>query len=406
VNYFFFHQTFPGQYRNIVQALAADLNNNVYFITQETALEIPGVQKFTYSRPDISKLRLHTMTAELDYNILTGLQVAETCQRMRAIGIYPDIMVGHGGWGETIFLKDVFPDRPLLTYFEFYYHQHGVDVDFDPEFQQTFDDPHRLRIKNATIQMAFDATDWGNSPTNWQRSLHPPEMRQRITVVHEGVDTGVVKPDNDAQLAIPGASITIGVNDPVITFVARDLEPYRGFHVFMRSLPEIQKRNPDVHALIVGGDGVSYGTPAPPGTCFRQLLLDELDGQLDLNRIHFLGKLDYNTYLKVLQVSSAHIYLTYPFVLSWSCIEAMAAGCFMIGSDTTPVQEVIEHEKTGLLVDFFSTAAISEAVSRALNDKRLNKRIRAQSHAYARNEFDFHTVTFPRWQGLCSRLMS
>lgn len=406
MNYFFFHQTFPGQYRNIIHALAADPGNTVYFVTQESPIEIPGVIKCIYQRPDLSTLRMHTMTAELDYNILTGLQVAETCKRLRSRGIHPDIMVGHGGWGETIFLKDVFPDVPLLTYFEFYYHQHGVDVDFDPEFQLTFDDPHRLRIKNATIQMAYDATDWGNSPTNWQRNLHPPEMRSRITVIHEGVDTDSVKPDSRAELTIPGSSITLGKNDSVITFVARNLEPYRGFHVFMRSLPSIQKRNPDAHVLIVGGDSVSYGTPAPPGTCFRELLLQELEGQLDLDRINFLGKLDYATYLKVLQISSAHVYLTYPFVLSWSCIEAMSAGCFMIGSNTAPVQEVIEHEKTGLLADFFSTEELSEAVTRALTDKKLNRRVRAEARAYTQSEFDFNRVTFPRWRDLCARLMS
>lgn len=404
MNYFFFHQTFPGQYRLLVRALAEDCKNKVYFITQPSPIEIPGVTKVCYDRPDISRLHLHTMTAELDYNILTGLAVAETCTRLREEGTRPDIMIGHGGWGETLFLKDVFPNVPLLTYFEFYYHQHGVDSDFDPEYQSAFDDPKRLRIKNATIQMAYDATDWGNSPTEWQRSLHPPEMRHRISVIHEGIDTSIVKPNPKARVVVPGRNITLSRNEQVVTFVARNLEPYRGFHIFMRSLPEIQRRNPDVQVLIVGGDGVSYGVPPPPGTCFRELLLTELEGQLDLSRIHFMGKLEYADYLKVLQISSAHIYLTYPFVLSWSFVEAMAAGCLIIGSSTPPVQEVIKNEINGLLVNFFDTNEIAETVSASLRNKKKSAVLTKNSLHTSKALFSFRDVTFSKWLNILTGL--
>lgn len=404
MRYFFFHQSFPGQYRLLLRALAKDPRNDVYFITQGATTEIPGVKVFTYSPPDVSALRLHTLTAELDFNILTGIAVADTCKALRSRGITPDIMIGHGGWGETLFLKDVFPDVPLLTYFEFYYHQRGVDADFDPEYRSVFEDPHRLRIKNAVIQMAFDATDWGNSPTQWQRSLHPPEMRSRISVIHEGIDTDLIAPNPGAVLQIPGVPTPLTGKVPVITYVARNLEPYRGFHRFMRSLPLIQKRHPDAITLIVGGDGVSYGTPPPPGSCFREEMLNELEGQLDLRRIHFLGTVDYATYLKVLQVSSAHVYLTYPFVLSWSFIEAMAAGCLMIGSSTPPVLEVIEDRVNGLTVDFFSTEQLADAVTVALTETKLARALRARSLDQARAEFSFRTHAYPRWQALISKL--
>lgn len=402
--YFFFHQAFPGQYRLLVQTLAADPRNRVYFITQAASVEIPNVEVVIYQRPDVSMLRLHTMTAELDYNVLTGLAVAETCKSLLAQGVRPDLLVGHGGWGETLFLKDVFADVPLLTYFEFYYHQHGVDIDFDPEFKSIFDDPHRLRIKNATIQMAFDATDWGNSPTRWQHSLHPPEMRPRISVIHEGIDTRRVAPNPRTTFTIPETGQVLNAKMPVVTYVARNLEPYRGFHSFMRSLPLIQRRHPEAVTLIVGGDGVSYGTPPPPGSSFKALLLEELQGQLDLGRIHFLGKLDYAEYLRVLQVSSAHVYLTYPFVLSWSFIEAMAAGCLMIGSATAPVLEVLEDGVNGIAVDFFSAEAIAEAVSVALTDRKRSRALRTAALAKARSEFSFHDVTYPRWLDLFDRL--
>lgn len=405
MRFFFFHQSFPGQYRLLAQALAEDPRHEVFFITQGVTADVPGVEVVLYEKPDISALRLHTLTAELDFNILTGVAVADACRALQGRGVRPDIMIGHGGWGETLFLKDVFPDVPLLTYFEFYYHRHGVDADFDPEFAAVFEDPHRLRIKNAVIQMAYDATDWGNSPTQWQRSLHPPEMRSRISVIHEGIDTTLVAPNPKAQLLLPGSSAVLDQRTPVITFVARNLEPYRGFHRFMRSLPLIQKRNPEAITLVVGGDGVSYGTPPPPGSCFREVLLQELEGQLDLSRIHFLGKVDYATYLKVLQISSAHVYLTYPFVLSWSFIEAMAAGCLMIGSETAPVLELLEDRRNGLTVDFFSAEQLAEAVTLALTDKKLGRSLRARSLAQARAEFSFHSSTFPRWQALIDKLI-
>lgn len=404
MRYFFFHQSFPGQYRLLLKALVEEPRNKVYFITQAVTTEIPGVEVVRYSPPDVQSLRLHTLTAELDFNILTGVAVADACKALRARGIVPDIMIGHGGWGETLFLKDVFPDAPLLTYFEFYYHQRGVDSDFDPEYRSVFEDPHRLRIKNAVVQMAFDATDWGNSPTQWQRSLHPPEMRPRISVIHEGIDTELVAPDPHAALAIPGRSARLTRKTPVLTYVARNLEPYRGFHRFMRSLPLIQQLHPDAITLIVGGDGVSYGTPPPPGSCFREMLLAELEGQLDLDRIHFLGKVDYATYLKVLQISSAHVYLTYPFVLSWSFIEAMAAGCLMIGSSTPPVLEVLEDRVNGLTVDFFSTEQLADAVSLALTDRKLARTLRMRSLAQARADFSFRSHTLRGWQALIRKL--
>lgn len=404
--YVFVHQNFPGQYRHLVRMLADDPANTVYFITRATTNEIAGVRKIIYNAPDLSPFRFHSMTADLDGNILTGLAVADVCKSLKSRGIYPNMLIGHCGWGETLFLKDVFPDVPVLTYFEFYYHLHGVDVDFDPEFTTVFHDPHRLRIKNATAQMAFDATDWGNTPTQWQHSLHPPEMRQRISVIHEGVDTDVVKPDPTAALRITDRNLTLTANDQVVTYVARNLEPYRGFHIFMRSLPEIQRRNPKAHTVIIGGDGVSYGTPPAPGTCYRQIMLKELDGKLDLSRIHFLGNVDYETYLKVLQISSAHVYLTYPFVLSWSFIEAMAAGCLLIGSNTAPVLEVLKDGVNGITVDFFSTDALTEAVSNTLANPTVFASYRVGARRAASSKYALSGVSLPEWISLLGKLAS
>jgi glycosyltransferase involved in cell wall biosynthesis len=396
--YLFIHQNAPAQYRHLARHFADQPDNSVYFITQRSNGEMPGVTTLLYSPEKPDRGSCHPFTYEIDAGIRTGIAVTQVCRSLLKQGVQPDIVIGHNGWGETLFVKDVFPDVPLLAYFEFFYHYHGVDVGFDPEFATIFGDPMHLRTRNAINLMGFDAADWGNTPTHWQRSVYPPEMRRRISVIHEGVDTELVKPDVNATFRVGDTVLTR--NDEVITYVARNLEPYRGFHIFMRALAEIQQRRPHCHALVVGGDGVSYGYPALPGTTYRENMLRELGGRLDLARIHFLGQVPYETYLDVLQVSSTHIYLTYPFVLSWSFIEALAAGCVVIGSRTPPVLEVLAHKANGLTVDFFSPLEIADEVDQVMDAADRLEGLRQQARATAVRHFDLKTRQLPRWERL------
>ena len=183
--------------------------------------------------------------------------------------------------------------------------------------------------------------------------------------------------------------------DEVITFVNRNLEPYRGFHVFMRALPALLRRRPNAQVLIIGGNDVSYGQPPPHGENWRTVMLRELHGQLPMDRIHFVGKVPYKVYLNVLQVSACHVYLTYPFVLSWSCLEAMAAGCVVVGSKTQPVQEVIEHGKTGLLVDFFDRDALVNEVVTVLDNRADYAAMREAARAHVVAHYDLMRVCLP-----------
>ena len=402
----FIHQNFPGQYRNLVYDLAAQPGNRVFFITQPSQNSIPRVTKLVY-KPDIPrKFGCHPNTIGFDLAVRNGMSVAQICRDLRGQGIVPDLIAGHAGWGETLFVKDVFPESPILAYFEFYYHFSDVDLGFDPEFPWHPEDAFRLRTRNAVSLLSFDTADWGNTPTQWQRSLHPPELRPRITRIHEGVDCNVVKPNAKAWIQLERAGLTLTRDDQIVTYVSRNLEPYRGFHVFMRALPEILRRRPKARIVIVGGDDVSYGIPSPTGKSYRQLMIDELGGELDLNRIHFLGSVPYNVYLDILQISSVHIYLTYPFVLSWSLIEAMASGCAIIGSATPPVEEVIEDGVNGLLVDFFSIQAIADRVDEVLDHPNLMQEMRDRARAAAIRNFDLKTRIMPAWLQLIDDLVS
>jgi len=406
MNYLFIHQNFPAQYRHIARHLANRTGNQVYFITQPNDNAMPGINKITYPRDPRGRVNCHAYSLEIDRAIYTAATVSDVCQGLREQGFRPDLIVGHSGWGETLFVKNVFPDVPLLANFEFYYHARGVDVDFDPEFISIFNDPARLQARNGITLMAFHAADWGHSATQWQRGLHPPEMRSRISVLHEGVNTRRACPNPAARFTLPGSGRVLTRRDEVVTYVARNLEPYRGFHIFMRALPQLLRRRKRAHVVIVGGDGVSYGAPPPPRSTFRQMMLEELGAKLDLTRVHFVGLLEYEAYLSLLQISSAHVYLTYPFVLSWSFIEALACGCLVVGSATAPVLEILRNGRNGLTVDFFAHRQLANRIEAALDQPEKMQALRAAARETAVSQFDLRRVLIPRWCALFDELIN
>ncbi len=402
----FVHQNCPAQYLHIARRLAADPGNQVYFITQAQHHGLPGIRKLVY-KPTLPALSsCHPYTATFDAAVRSGAAVADVCRTLRDSGVVPDIVVGHCGWGETLFVKDAFPDVPLLSYFEFFYHAQGADVGFDPEFApHAAGDRARLQVWNAVNRLSFAESDWGHTATAWQRSLFPAAMQARILALHEGVDTERVRPDRAAWIKLARQNINLSRENEIITYISRNLEPYRGFHIFMRALPEILRRRPHAHVLILGGDGLSYSDPPPYGGTYREMLMTEVGDKLDLNRVHFLGQVPYETYLNVLQVSSVHVHLTYPFVLSWSFIEAMAAGCVIVGSATAPVVEVLRDRENGLAVDFFSMDQICDRVDEVLDDPNRLQEIGDAARATAVRDFDTNTVILPRWDQLLHALI-
>jgi glycosyltransferase involved in cell wall biosynthesis len=402
----FIHQNFPGQYKHLVRRYAETPGCRVVFVTQQNSNHMAGVEKVVYDPALPADAHCHPLSHDFDRAVRTGLAVAEACRGLLRRGLSPDLVVGHNGWGEMLFVKDVFPTAPILSYFEFYYHADGADVGFDPEFGADGVDPLRLRARNAVNLLGFDAADWGNTPTAWQRSVHPPEFRSRLTVLHEGVDTDLLQPDPAAWLGLEREGVRLDADSEVVTYCARNLEPYRGFHIFMRAAAKILRRRPRARIVVAGGDEVSYGMPPAGAPSYRALLMNELGGALDVSRVHFVGRLAYQDYVRLLQISAAHVYLTYPFVLSWSFLEAMACGCALVGSDTPPVAEVLEHGRNGLLVDFFSPDAVAEAVEALLDDRRGAAALRGEARARMVAGFDLRRRQLPRWAALFEDLLN
>ena len=293
----FVHQNFPGQYRHVAAALAQTPGwevaalGDVKNVKQRPA--IPGVKLAGYPTPQPATKSTHHYVTPLEGAVRRGQAVAKACLELKKRGFTPDLIHAHPGWGEALFLKDVFPDARLTLYCEFFYRARGSDVGFDPEYPSNFDDTFRVRVKNAASLLSLEASEAGLSPTKWQKQQFPPEYQERITVIHEGVDTDLVKPDPKAEVALSRGNLKLTPNDEVVTYVARNLEPYRGFHIFMRALPEILRRRSRAHVIVVGADGVSYGQALPDKQTYRKKLLDELSGKLDAERVHFLGQVPY-----------------------------------------------------------------------------------------------------------------
>ena len=362
MKFLFVHNNFPAQFRNVAEELSKVGSFELVAIGAHGAKEVEGVAVHRYQVPTIDLSATHPFARRFDAECWRAEQVLMGASALAASGFIPDFVLAHSGWGETLPLRSIFPRARIVTYCEFYYRAEGQDVHFDPEGPRLgVDGIAALQCKNASSLIALAEADVGLSPTHWQRSTFPKEFRDKIEVVHEGVDLASVRPDPTARLKLPGGKV-LRKADEIVTFASRNLEPVRGYHAFLRALPAILRARPNAQVVIAGGDGNSYSHAPPAGKTWKAHYLDEVVSDLDLSRVHFVGSLDRGSYLNLLQVSSAHVYLTYPFVLSWSLLDAMATECEIVASDTAPVREVIEDQRNGVLVPFCDPLALSQAV--------------------------------------------
>lgn len=357
------HQNFPAQYRHIALHYARAGSHRLVAIGKSTAGRVKGVEHALYKIGSKPRLSRHPYVQDFESKVLHGDAALRVAKAVKERGFEPDVILSHPGWGEDLFIKDVFPDAPRLAYAEFYYHANGADVNFDPEVSSRPTDPARIRARNAAHLLSMESADWLVSPTAWQRRQFPDILQPKMSVLHDGIDTDVVTPNSDAEVTL-ASGVKLTADDEVVTYVARNLEPYRGFHQFLRAARLILERRPSARILVVGADGVSYGRGPEGGGTWREHLMAE--APIDESRIHFLGRIQYDAYLHVLRISRAHVYLTVPFVLSWSMLEAMAAQCLIVASDTPPVTEVIEDGHNGLLVDYFSPEDVATRVEQVL----------------------------------------
>jgi glycosyltransferase involved in cell wall biosynthesis len=395
----FVHQNFPGQFLHLAPALAAR-GHDCLALTDQANMRQSPIKVLKYKH-DPAKVDPATCRLGRNYTLMSdrGVTTARAAMALRQKGYVPDVIFGHSGWGETLFLKEVWPEAKLIVYAEFYYRGRGADVGFDPEFNPpSFDQLLIAQGRAAHLGQALVHADAGLAPTEWQASTFPDSLRSMISVIHDGVDTDLMAPNPAARFALPDGR-ELSPHDEVLTFVNRNLEPYRGYHIFMRALPAVMRARPKAQVVIVGGDGVSYGAAPKEAAGWKDLILNEVRDRLDMSRVHFMGKVPYPQFVALMQVSRAHAYLTYPFVLSWSMIEAMAAGCHIVASATRPVQEALEHGKTGTLVDFFDVEGWSAALTEALAHPERFAPLRQAARQRAIERYDLQSVCLPKMIG-------
>ena len=400
MNILFVHQNFPGQFKHLAPALAQHGHRVVAMTMQKTnATEWKGVRLVPYAATRGSTPDIHPWVSDFETKTIRGEAVFRAASALKASGFTPDVIIAHHGWGESLFLKDVWHRARLGIYCEFFYQPEGADTGFDPEFPpKDSAEVCRLRLKNLNNLLHFEVADAGLSPTHWQASTFPEPFRSKITVVHDGIDTQALAPNPAVQLTLNG-TLTLSRRDEVITFVNRNLEPYRGYHIFMRALPQILASRPNARVLIVGGDDVSYGARPEGGQKWKDIFAAEVRPHIsdaDWARVFFLGNIPYAHFVPLLQLSSVHVYLTYPFVLSWSLLEAMSAGAAIVASDTAPLAEAIRPGDTGRLVNFFDAAGLAQAVADLLDNPAERARLGGNARRFAQETYDLQRICLPR----------
>jgi glycosyltransferase involved in cell wall biosynthesis len=395
MNILFVHNNLPAQFGNVIKTLSGDPTVRMAAVGSASSRAMRGVRLHKYQMNGADVSGTHPFARRFDLECRRAEQVLYCLSSLTALGFSPDVILAHPGWGETLPLRTFYPNAKIAVYCEFFYGMQGQDVGFDPEFPEAGLDGYvSLHLKNATTLLALSDGDIGISPTPWQRSTFPVQLQEKIEVVHEGIDVDVAAPDKEASFRLPEGRI-LRRRDQVVTFVARNLEPLRGYHVFMRALPSILKALPDVEIVIIGGDGASYGMKPPTGKTWKQMFLDEVADRIDADRVHFAGNLPYRRYLSVLQISSAHVYLTYPFVLSWSLLEAMSAGCVVIASDTAPLRDVIDG-RNGMRVPFFDFDELAGRVIEAVSKPRRFASMRERARDFVVRNYDAERICIPK----------
>lgn len=399
------HQNFPAQFKHLAPALVQQGHQVIALTLRQGLGEMwYGVRIIRYTTQRGSTKGIHPWISDIETKTIRGEACLKEAIKFSQKGYNPDIILAHPGWGESLFLKDLWPNAKLAIYGEFFYRAQGLDVGFDPEFPSLAPalSAARTRLKNAHITLHFDQADAAIAPTQFQANTFPESFRDKITVIHDGIDTQQLKPNPHASLTLQtsqGTTLTLNQQSEVITFVNRNLEPLRGYHQFMRALPTLLQQRPNATILIVGGDDVSYSATPTDGKSYKQRYIDEVRPQLtdeQWQRIFFLGKVNYDVFIALLQLSTVHVYLTYPFVLSWSLLEAMSIGCTIVASDTAPVKEVITHNETGKLVNFFDNQALAAQIIDLLNNPEARQKLGQQARAYAVEHYDLVTVCLPQ----------
>ena len=393
----FVHQNMPGQYREMIQWLIAQGGHELVFLTQrKDAPTLQGMRTVIYRPHHVPDKEAYGLSKVWEEAAGSGFGAAMAARTLeREDGFKPDVVIGHTGWGELTFFKEIWPDVPILGFFEYFYRSKGGPVGFDPTEPVSEHSPFLLQARNVVPYSNIQTVDVGTAPTMWQRNTFPESFHDKMYVCHDGIRTDRLVPNRKVKLGLGRLGRDLTRDDEIFTYVARNMEHTRGFHIFMRALPHILHERPRARVLILGGNDVSYGRKSDNPGGLRAEMEDEVGNQVDWDRVHFLGHVPYSRFCDVVQLSRCHIYLTMPFVLSWSLLESMSMQATVVASDVLPVREAVTHGETGLLVDFFDHEALAQQVIDVLKAPRDFAHLGAAARAHVVEKYDFLTRCLP-----------
>lgn len=383
----FVHQNFPAQFGHIAAHLVKARGWRCTFVTQRPPGIEDGIEKIQYI-PRGGPTRHHSFHTRGFEGQVAHAEAVYRALKARP-DIRPDLVVAHSGFGSSIFLREIL-DCPIINFFEYYYRRHNSDLDFRPDQPVSEKKALRSRVRNAMILLDLENCDLGYTPTQFQHSLFPPEQQRKIRVIFDGVDTSVFSRHANVPRVFAGR--TIGPQTRIVTYCARGFEKMRGFDIFMQAARIIYQKHPDVIFLVAGTDRICYGGDEEQlaGQTLRQHVVSR--DQIDLSKFIFLGWIPREDLARMLSLGDAHIYLTVPFVLSWSMMNALACGAVVVGSNTAPVREMITPGQTGLLADFFSPEEIAERTLEVLRQPSAYESIRENAMALIREKYSLQAV--------------
>ena len=372
------HQNFPAQFGHIARHLIDKLGWQCSFVSQTPGGVVGGINKVEYKIAGGATKQNHFCSRTFE-NTVWHCDAVYRAMKGHP-DIKPDLIVGHSGFGSTLFLRELYPTTPIVNFFEYYYIPHDPDSDMD--FRRDLGWPTselkylRSRCRNAMILLDLQTCNAAYTPTEFQKSRFPAEYQQKLETIFDGVDRSIyhgyeetLRPPVDQRGIRRIGGVDVPADKRVVTFVSRGFESMRGFDVFMKVAKRIYQQFPDVVFLVIGSDKVAYGGDEEfiaPYRTFKEWTLAQ--DTYDLSKFHFLGKIPPTELGKVLAATDLHIYLTVPFVLSWSMMDAMSCGAVVLGSDTAPVREMIKDGQNGLIADFFDADALAAKAIGALRD--------------------------------------
>jgi glycosyltransferase involved in cell wall biosynthesis len=375
------HQNFPGQFRQLAPHLEKSGHELVAIASHQRQIALNG-RVIRYEAP--TKIDSLPHGSQVWHEGLErALIVARIADQLHKAGWQPDQILAHSGWGETLGLKEVWPEVPQIIWPELWVLPEHGGYGFDP-LKPVAGLENRLEQlgRNSLTHRALSQASSWVLPTLHQANSFPKQFQNgQLHVIHEGIDTSLAKPNKAVSFEVRGVQINRQV--PTITFVNRNLERLRGFDLFMRALPKIQDECKQVRVIIVGDNDFGYGGGDSKLAPLRVRMLEELNGKIDLERIHFLGRVPHPVLIALLQASWVHVYLSYPFILGWSLLEAMACGCSIVASLGMPVAEVIQQNVEGKLVPMDQPILLANQVIELLNNPELRKKLGAAARRKA-----------------------